>query len=67
MKLIHTDNLGRDFPDEKFVDFGGLYIDEDKLDAIADILNGSLNGTTGDGRYWRVVPDDYKLQGGFEP
>ena len=62
MKLMHTDNFGGDYPDEKFADFGGLSVSGDRLRLIADILNRDSWD-----RFWQVVEDDYKLIGGFEP
>jgi len=64
MKLIHTDNFGGDYPDEKFVT-GLPPLGEDTLQKMADLINGGMGNTTS--RYYKVVPDDYKLQPGFEP
>lgn len=64
MKIIHTDNLGRDYPDEKFVDFGGVSVRDEALIEICEILNRHCVGSD---RFWHLVKDDYKLIGPFEP
>jgi hypothetical protein len=63
MKIIETDNFGRDYPDEKFVNLPSL--PTHRAAEIADIVNAYF--PLSHPRYWRVVPDDYKLQPGFEP
>lgn len=64
MKIIHTDNFGGDYPNEKFV-IGLPHLDEKRAKKIADAIN-SCTSENAD-RYWKVVPDDYKLQPGFTP
>lgn len=61
MRIIDTDNFGGDYPNEKFHLFK---MPKEKAQAICDILNSiDLRGQ----RFFKVVPDDYKLQPGFEP
>jgi len=64
MRIIETDNFGRDYPDESFVNVPNLPDREATL--IADILNAQCSSATAN-RYWRVVDNDYVLQPGFEP
>lgn len=64
MKLIHTDNYGGDYPDERFVtELPAL--SQKGMQEVADAINGNL-GTLAP-RYYVVVPDDYVLRPGFEP
>lgn len=64
MKIIHTDNFGGDYPDEKFVTELPC-LRKDALQRICD----AINKETGEhaSRFYRVVEDDYQLQPGFEP
>ena len=64
MKIIETDNFGRDYPDEKFVNLP--WMTEDQAIKVASLLNSIFSGNNAP-RYWQVVEDDYKLQPGFEP
>jgi hypothetical protein len=63
MRLIHTSNFALDYPDERFVeglpDLGPL-----QLQQIADLINATLPEDAS--RYWKVVPDNYVLEPGFE-
>lgn len=61
-KIVETDNYGRDYPDEKFVNIPRL--PKEKCKEIADIINNHCEGSS---RYWKVEPFDYGLQPGFEP
>jgi len=63
-KIVHTDNFGGDYPDEKFVT-GLPILPESTLKAICQIINDSAGPHAP--RYYKVVPDDYELQPGFEP
>lgn len=72
MKVVETDNFGRDYPDERFlsaVNSDGrvsvLALNEEEAGRIAEALNG--RGGNMSPRYWKVVSDDYELQPGFEP
>ena len=61
-RIIDTDNYGGDYPDEKFWFW---CMPEDKAEAICKAVNAAAGPHAS--RYWRVVPNDYKLQPGFEP
>ena len=63
MKVIETDNFGRDYPDEQFV--VTKPISAELAEAVATELNRKC-GDTSD-RYHRVVADDYELQPRFTP
>jgi hypothetical protein len=63
-KIVNTDNFGGDYPNEKFVE-NLPRLTEEHARAIVGAING---GIPEDGpRYFKVVPDDYVLQPGFEP
>ncbi len=63
MKIVDTDNFGSDYPDEKFVAEG---ITDERL---GKLMCKGLNSDGGEDspRYYKLVPDDYILQPGFEP
>lgn len=63
MKIVDTDNFGGDYPAEKFLNLPPL--PEDHCKKIANAINDALgpNAT----RFYKVVPNDYKLAPGFEP
>ena len=71
MKIISTDNYGRDYPNESFlswVDSQGshrpLIGNGPHLQQVVDVMNKwYIDGA----RYYRVVQDEYELQPGFEP
>jgi hypothetical protein len=65
MRIVETDNFGRDYPDEKFVNIPSIY-EEDHAQAVCDSINIACSGPNAS-RWWKVVPNDYKLQPGFEP
>ncbi len=76
MKIVNTDNFGGDYPNESVVslrDADGrtyiLYVIEKAAQSVADALNGVQGGTDAYPalRYYKVVPNDYVLQPGFEP
>ena len=62
VRVVDTDNFGGDYPDEKFVT---EVLTEDACKKIADVHNAKCGYYAY--RYWKVVPDDYKLEPGFEP
>lgn len=64
MKIVETDNFGGDYPNESFVNIPLVY-EETDAQAIADAINKACGGGRAP-RYWKVVPDDYKLAPGFE-
>lgn len=63
MKIIDTDNFGRDYPNETVVAENILHAH------FANIMCGALNTDAGENssRYYKVVEDNYVLQPGFEP
>lgn len=63
-KIVNTDNYGSDYPDEKFIE-GLPPISETALKEICKILNRECGQYSS--RYYKVEPDDYELQPGFEP
>lgn len=65
MKIVETDNFGGDYPDEKFVNLP--WMNEEQARKVANVLNEAFSSYIGSSRFWLVVPDDYKLQPGFEP
>ncbi len=65
MKIINTDNLGGDYPDESFVNIPSL--PEEACQSIADEINKHCCHDNYGGRFWKVVEDDYRLVPGFEP
>lgn len=62
-KIVETDNYGRDYPNEKFLNIPVL--SKESAEAIAYHINISLPDDYP--RYWKVVDKDYKLVPGFEP
>ncbi len=68
MRIIHTDNFGGDYPDERFVE-GLPLMNQKEAECICSAINqaNSRWGTWEPDRYYRVVDDDYALKGGFEP
>ena len=64
MKIIETDNFGGDYPDEQFVNLPIL--SKENAETICDVINTVCSGDSAQ-RFWRVVDDNYKLIGGFEP
>ena len=64
MKIIDTDNFGGDYPNERVIAEG--ITNEDFAKVMCDALIARFGGDYAD-RYYKVVPDDYKLKPGFEP
>lgn len=64
MKIIHTDNFNGDYPDEKFVT-ELPWMSEESARYICAAINETIPADHH--RFYKVVPDDYELQGGFEP
>lgn len=63
MRIIETDIFGGDYPDEKFLNLPSMTKDHAMM--VAAAINAGFPSTHR--RFWRVVPDDYRLVGGFEP
>jgi len=64
MRIIETENNGSDYPDEKFLNLP-MGITEEHAKAIVRAINSGFDDNAS--RYWKVVPNDYKLIPGFEP
>lgn len=62
--IVETDNFGRDYPDEKFVNLPPMR--QESAIAITNMINEQLCSGSSD-RTWMVVPFGYTLQPGFEP
>jgi hypothetical protein len=62
MKIVETDNFGRDYPDESFLNLPPL--PKEHCDRIAAAINDALGPNSQ--RYYKVVDNDYQLQPGFE-
>ena len=63
MRIVETDNFGRDYPNEQFVNLPIMTLLHAK--EVVRAINGGF--LLSDSRYWKVVPNDYKLQPEFEP
>lgn len=63
-RIIHTDNFGGDYPDEKFVE-GLPRLQIEAMKRIAKAINNELPESHS--RYYMAVEDDYQLLPGFEP
>lgn len=61
-RIVDTDNYGGDYPLESFVLFP---MPEEHAKQIADLINKAAGPNHH--RFWKVVPNDYVLQPGFEP
>lgn len=64
MKIVHTDNFGGDYPDERFVT-GLPRLAQVELQEIVDLIHKIVGPDYH--RYYKVVEDDYELKPGFEP
>ena len=62
-RIVETDNFGRDYPNESFVNIPRM--PKDDAQAIADIINKHVGPNCS--RYWKVVENDYELAPAFEP
>jgi hypothetical protein len=63
-RVIHTDNFGGDYPDEKFVE-GLPVMNEKQAEKLATLLNSFCHENHP--RFYKSVRHGYKLIGGFEP
>jgi len=61
MKIVETDNFGRDYPNEKVVAHGIPH--RDWAECMADALNERFAGQ----RFYFAAEDNYELQPGFQP
>ncbi len=65
MRIIDTDNFGRDYPNERFI---AIDIESTEMaEVMCDALIARFCAHPCADRFYRVVSDDYKLQPGFEP
>ncbi len=62
MRIVDTDNFGRDYPDESFLLWP---LPGKQAQQIADALNEAAGPYAS--RFYKVVENDYTLQPGFEP
>lgn len=62
-KIVQTDSYDRDYPNEHFLNLPSMRKEE--AEDIADVINKIK--PAGEDRYYKVVPEDYKLEPGFEP
>jgi hypothetical protein len=69
-KIVDTDNYGGDYPDEKFLSWTDsnnktriAKFSPSEAEEICKILNSGPEGS----RFFKPVPDNYKLSPGFEP
>ena len=61
MKIVDTDNFGGDYPDEQVI------AESITNEFLGNEMVKALNNDPNNSRYYKLVPDDYKLQPGFEP
>ena len=65
-KIVETDNFNGDYPNESFVNLPGMA--KAHAHEVANAINKDFNPPGHHcSRYWKVVPEDYVLQPGFEP
>ena len=62
-RIIETDNYGSDYPNETFVNLPPMT--EEHARNVAAAINAGFPASHE--RYWMVVPNNYRLQPGFEP
>jgi hypothetical protein len=64
-KVVETDNHGRDYPDEKFLNVPATSAAH--AHNIASAINNAFCQDASALRFWKVVEMPYKLEGGFKP
>lgn len=64
MKIVDTDNYGGDYPNEQVI--ADNITNERFGRVMVEALNERFSGENAN-RYYKLVPDDYQLQPGFEP
>ena len=57
MKIVETDNFGRDYPYERLLVSG---LSDRTAETIASLINSECSGASAP-RYWKVVDEDYVL------
>jgi len=65
MRIVETDNHGGDYPDETFINLPRT--SQECAEKICNVINDCFCQNDYALRFWKVVPDDYKLIGGFKP
>jgi hypothetical protein len=65
-KIVETDNYGRDYPNESFVNVPD-FRSKVEAEAVANAINAAHCVGDYAPRFWKVVPDDYTLAPVFEP
>ena len=61
-RIVDTDNFGGDYPDERFLLWPMPGEDAQK---ICNVLNDRAGA--GSLRFYKIVPNDYRLEPGLEP
>ena len=61
-RVVETDNSRGDYPNESFA---GPPLSRKDADLVAGIFNNTTHAEYP--RFWKVVPETYTLQPGFEP
>ena len=64
-RIVETDNFGRDYPNESFVNLPAMRMKE--AQAVAKAINDACCNYDNAPRFWKVVPFDYVLVPGFQP
>lgn len=64
-RIVETDNYGGDYPNEVFLNVPPFHSEAAAL-IVAHAINEAHCRDNGP-RFWKVVPDGYKLSPGFEP
>jgi len=62
--IVESDNFGSDYPDEKKLALPLMF--KHDADKVCTVINDHCSDKFAR-RYWKVVPEDYVLQPGFEP
>ena len=62
-RVVETDNFGGDYPDESFA---GPPVSKATAELVAAAFNREAGGDNAR-RFWKVEPQGYQLQPGFEP
>jgi hypothetical protein len=63
-QIVNTDNFGGDYPNERFVE-NLPAMNKKQAEVICSAINSTLHPSSA--RWYRVVPEGYVLQPGFEP
>lgn len=63
-RIVETDNFNGDYPGESFLNLPPM--SEEMAEKVCAVINDCCSGENRP-RFWKVVPETYKLQPGFEP